>query len=705
MSLRFLFVLCCFGITLNGSSQQNEFDSLYNIAVNSKTDYDKALNYDNAGHKLAFINPDSALSIAKIGLTYAIKSKNDTLISDSYYSLSIFFRYLSNYDESIFNSKKAIEHAKKVNALRQIVNAEKSLGITYTEQGNYSLAIEIFYKQLFQARNRKDTNEIAQISTNLANVYFYQELYPKALSYFEEAYKCAVDMKSEFGQSLLLGNIGGVYQKLNQFDLALDYYNKSNEIAQKIEDYEGLGANYGNISSTYYTLEKYDQALDYRLKSLKIKEEMNNLYGISQSWNELGKIYQMKKNIQKGLTYSTKALDLAEQIGAKDLVKEVHETIYKMYTDINNPTKAFIHFKKFIELRDSLFNESNRKKDMRTELNFLFQKQLLTDSIEQAKKVEIFNQKVEAEQYKVASQKKLTLVFSIGFVLMMILAVFIFKEYRAKKKSYLVIQQQKIEVEKQKQLVEEKNKEISDSITYAKRIQEAILPSRYSLTEHLKNGFVLYKPKDIVSGDFYWMENYKNHIYFAAADCTGHGVPGAMVSVVCANALSKALLEENQTETGKLLDRTRELVVERFTKNDENVKDGMDISLCRISNNQLQWSGANNPLWIIRKNGKEVEEIKANKQPIGKTDNSSPFTAHEIQLNPEDTIYIFTDGFADQFGGEKGKKFMYKQLKELLLTIQHLKMDEQREKLNQAFINWQGSQEQVDDVCIIGVRV
>jgi serine phosphatase RsbU (regulator of sigma subunit) len=313
-------------------------------------------------------------------------------------------------------------------------------------------------------------------------------------------------------------------------------------------------------------------------------------------------------------------------------------------------------------------------------------------------------------------------------------------------RTFEVVQEKK-EVERQKHLVDEKNKEITDSITYAKRIQEAILPSRYSLAENLQNGFILFKPKDIVSGDFYWLEKQQEQLFFAAADCTGHGVPGAMVSVVCANSLSKALLEENLTAPGKLLDRTRELVVQRFEKSGEDVKDGMDISLCSLNFSKkyelsesyatLQWAGANNPLWIIRKapsvlpegegnprtshpqnesessspsaDGRlgraELIEYKANKQPIGKVDNPKPFTTHTIDLQKGDTIYIFTDGFADQFGGEKGKKLMYKPFKELLLSIQDKTMNEQKELLEEHFENWKGNLEQVDDVCVIGVRI
>jgi serine phosphatase RsbU (regulator of sigma subunit) len=273
------------------------------------------------------------------------------------------------------------------------------------------------------------------------------------------------------------------------------------------------------------------------------------------------------------------------------------------------------------------------------------------------------------------------------------------------------------EVEQQKSIIEEKNHEILDSISYAKRIQTAILPPPKLVKEHIDKSFILYKPKDIVAGDFYWMEPQENHVLFAAADCTGHGVPGAMVSVICNNGLNRAVREFGLTDPGEILDKTRELVIEEFEKSEEEVKDGMDIALCSlevssgvrqltdVSRTHLKYAGAHNPLWIIRKGAREIEEIKADKQPIGKFGKAVPFRTNEIELQAGDTFYIFSDGFADQFGGEKGKKFKAKNFKELLLSIQDKSMEKQVSLIDAAFEKWKGNLEQLDDVCIIGVRV
>lgn len=246
-------------------------------------------------------------------------------------------------------------------------------------------------------------------------------------------------------------------------------------------------------------------------------------------------------------------------------------------------------------------------------------------------------------------------------------------------------------------------REITDSISYAKTIQNTILPSDKKVSELLPESFVLYLPKDIVAGDFYWLGRFGKKILFAACDCTGHGVPGAMVSVICYNALNRALKEHGLIDPGKILDKCREIVINEFEKSEEGVKDGMDIALCSLEGNQLKYAGANNPLWIVR-NG-EIIETKANHQPIGQFDTPEPYHTHIFELMKEDLVYIFSDGYADQFGGPKGKKLLYKRFKQLLLDISTQSMPQQRKALEQAFNDWKGQLEQVDDICVIGVRV
>ena len=260
--------------------------------------------------------------------------------------------------------------------------------------------------------------------------------------------------------------------------------------------------------------------------------------------------------------------------------------------------------------------------------------------------------------------------------------------------------------EHQRQLVEQKNKEILDSISYAKRIQTAMLPTVEYLREQMNEIAVFYRPKDIVAGDFYWFEESDSFQMIAVADCTGHGVPGAMVSVVCYNALNRSVREYGLTDPGQILDKTREIILLELSKNDENVKDGMDISLLVLNKNSKQctWAGANNPLWIIRSGSQEIEEFKADKQPIGLHIDSTSFTTHHLELGTGDTVYLFTDGYADQFGGKTGKKFKSLNIKRLLTESVQPSMSTLEDKILSTFYEWKGSEEQVDDVCLIAIR-
>ena len=269
------------------------------------------------------------------------------------------------------------------------------------------------------------------------------------------------------------------------------------------------------------------------------------------------------------------------------------------------------------------------------------------------------------------------------------------------KNKSLITANDKVNLQKLK--LEIKNKEITDSINYARRIQQAILPPESKINNHLKNNFILYLPKDIVAGDFYWLEAKEDRVLFAAADCTGHGVPGAMVSVVCNNALNRSVREYDLTDPGKILDKTREIVIQEFEKSDEEVRDGMDIAICSLIGDKLEYAGAHNPLWIVR-NG-VLLETKANKQPIGKFDNLLPYTTHSFVLEKGDTVYIFSDGYPDQFGGEKGKKYKSGNFKKFLLSIQEDSMEKQLTLLIEEFEKWRGSMEQIDDVCVIGLRI
>lgn len=251
------------------------------------------------------------------------------------------------------------------------------------------------------------------------------------------------------------------------------------------------------------------------------------------------------------------------------------------------------------------------------------------------------------------------------------------------------------------------HKEISDSIDYARKIQTAILPPVPLIKKLLPKSFILYLPKDVVSGDFYYVEDHEEHVVFAAVDCTGHGVPGALMSVVGFEYIHQAVKEKGMTKPSDILSYLDWGVNNKLRQTVEpgSIRDGMDVALCSIDYNRgkLQYAGAYNSMYLIRDG--ELEEVKPDKIPIGGDGVVDEFTNHEFDVKEGDMIYLFSDGYADQFGGPRGKKFKYLQFKETLLSMQELTMPEQHDKLEEIFNSWMGSLEQIDDVCVVGVRV
>ena len=404
----------------------------------------------------------------------------------------------------------------------------------------------------------------------------------------------------------------------------------------------------------------------------------------------------LKGKNSEAKTLVLKGLKLGKELGYPHTIRTAAYILFAIYKAENNGMKALEMHELYIQMRDSLKNENSQQTIIKQQAKFEYESKKTIDDAEHEKQLAI-------EKEEKAKQRVIIYSVISGLVLLAIFLFFVFNRLQLTRRQKNVIENQKIEVEDSKQQLEQKNKEITDSIQYAKRIQSAILPSDKLVKEYLQDSFILYKPKDIVAGDFYWMESVGNKTLFAAADCTGHGVPGAMVSVVCNNGLNRSVREHGLTEPGKILDKTREIVVNEFKKSAEDVRDGMDIALCSLEGNTLQYAGAHNPLWIVR-NG-ELLETKANKQPIGQFENPTPYTTHTIELQKGDSVYLFSDGYIDQFGGEKGKKFKSKPFKNLLISIADKNMQEQRNLIDKAFINWKGDIEQVDDVCVLGFKV
>ncbi|MGM0478001.1 MAG: SpoIIE family protein phosphatase [Bacteroidota bacterium] len=583
--------------------------------------------------------------------------------------------------------------------------------IQYSElssaSSNYDVALKILLKFLDIAKTTSNIEWEALALREMVILFNTIQDKERTAQYIDELKKTTHKMKSSLKKAHAFNAIGSYYKDKELSDSALFYHEKALKIRLNKDDSLGISFSYNNIGLVYKNQKKYDLALEYYKKSLKIKQGLKNTKGMAGSNINIGQLYLLKNKYQKGIPYVENGIELTKKVEAKNFQLAGYKVLYKLHRNLHDFQAALKALETVRQLESEIHNNEQIKlaKELERKYN--------AEKLEQ--KAKINELELENSKVKLSQQQNIIWFLAIGVAIFILLIVLVFINYRQKKKinqqleeNNVLLQKQKTKTDEQNVLLARKNKEITDSINYAKRIQEAILPSRYKISENIQNGFIMFQPKDVVSGDFYWIEEKDNKLFLAAADCTGHGVPGAMVSVICSNALSKALLEENLEDPAELLNQTRAIVINQFQKSSDHVNDGMDISLAVIDRekNMISWAGANNPLWIIRHDQQQkIEEFRPDKQPVGIYHQSRDFTSHQINIAQKDRIYLFSDGFVDQFGGASNKKFKPAQFRRLLIEIQELPIQEQKYALKDAFKQWKGDHEQVDDVCVIGYEI
>jgi tetratricopeptide (TPR) repeat protein len=599
------------------------------------------------------------------------------------------------------DAKKAEEYYQRSLDYRTEINNTEGIAFCYVgfgeicrNNGEILKAIDYYNKALKILEASNNTGSMAEVYNNLGGTYMLQGDNDKGLEYFKKALKYFEANADTFSVATGLNNIGTIYFNKKNYLLAEQYYTKSLRIREKINDKKGIAYSYSALCSINTVAEKYAIADEYCHRSLQMAIEVGDEALEATANTKLVQFYLPQGKINEAYKYGMQGLALSKKLQFPAYIREAAKYMAAVYVKKNDPAKALETYSLYIQMKDSVTNKSTRTASLRSQLNYEYEKKEAV-LVEQQEKERIIAEE-KARQQKI-------IIWSIigGLSLTLIFAIIIFNRLK-------LTRQQKQIIEHQKHEVEEKHKEITDSINYAERIQRSFLATKEILNENLKDHFVFFQPKDVVSGDFYWACKLSNNNFaLVTADSTGHGVPGAIMSILNISCLENAV-KAGVTQASEILDHTRINIIERLKKDGsaEGGKDGMDASLIcfDFNNNQLSYAAANNPVWVIRNN--EIIELPCDKMPVGKHDkDKTPFTQHNFDLIKEDMVYTLTDGMPDQFGGPKGKKFMYKKLKELLIKISNEPMAKQKQILTEALQNWKGNLEQVDDVCVIGVRV
>ncbi len=711
-------LLVFFGIFISGfafSQDKMKLDSLNSVLKKAVKDTTITDIHIQIARVYGNSNPKS-LEHYLLAQKHAEKVNDSHRIASTDGHLATYYYYTGQYHLAIYHTEKGVKIWEKLGETDSYMNGINNIAILFRRIGNLHKSLYYNQIQLDHYLKHKDSSNLAKVYNNMGNLYSDFGDKKMAMEYQRKGVVLRKKLKDMEGLASCYNNLALLYADNKDFDSAIYYYNKGLEIPEGKKSPSLYGAINNNMSISYQAMKNLDLAEFHILKSITWRDSVGDNHGSCQGRTNLADIYRQKGDYKSAKKLALSSLKLATEFNYSDELMLVYLQLAKINAATNNHKEAYEYMQKHLEIKDKLKNKDEILEVARIETAYKYDQKMLEDSLKSAQEKELLIKQQELESLEFEEQKKRQQVITwsgVGVGMALLFVVFVLlKSNKAKSRTNHLISQKNKEIEKQRETLQTKNNEVLDSINYAKRIQDAILPTNEDIKSYLPDHFLIFQPKDIISGDFYWLEKKNDLLYFAVADCTGHGVPGAIVSVICANALTKSVVEDELTEPGKILDRTRELIIHQFAKNNSNVQDGMDISLAALkqvnhedTSFSLQFSGAHNPLWIIRKDALEIEVIEADKQPIGKYSNETNFHTHEVILNHGDTIYLFTDGFADQFGGEKGKKFKRANLKRLLLEIQDKTMIEQKEIIVLEFSKWKGHLEQIDDICILGIRL
>ena len=651
-------------------------------------------------------NPAKSRTIAFEAYNLAVSSKNNRLIAYSLNTIGSSYYFLSNFDSTEYFHLQAMEIQEEIHDELGLGRSLTNLGNSYLDQRMNDKAIQCFLKAESKFIETKYDIGLSKLYNSMGNLFNSISDYKNSIVYYKKGIALSEKMKDNNLNYALSINLANVYSSINKSADALDLYLITYQKAKLDSNYVYFLMICNNICQQYLEMNEFQKARMYSNEAMQLMNEHNfEEYLKISSYSNYATLLEREGRYDEAKGYIDSALFLLKY--TPDISKEI--VLKKQLSQVLFESGSFDGaYSKLMEaylLKDTMYQ--NNLNEKLSELN----------TIHEVEKKESQIQLLSDAQRKQKTINYLLIgVACISFVAIIILIT----SYRRKKKDNEIIQLQKNEVIIKSKLVEEKQKEILDSINYAKRIQYALLASDKLLQENLPQFFLFFKPKDVVSGDFYWGSkvvgsNGVENFILVTADSTGHGVPGSIMSMLNISCLNEAISADKLIQPADILNATRKKII-NYLANDgseDGGKDGMDCSLVSFDfkNKKLVYAAANNPVWIVRSlpntdGDVEFIALTADRMPVGKHDNDAiPFTQHVFDLQTGDMVYTLTDGFPDQFGGPNGKKFKYKQLEDLLKSISHHPTETQKKKLEEVFENWKGNLDQVDDVCIIGVKI
>jgi serine phosphatase RsbU (regulator of sigma subunit) len=655
-----VIILMLFSLLSRGQSRV--IDSLYKT-IPTAHDTTKCINYGKIARDIGGNYPDSASALADSSLKYALRSGFKKGEANTYFVMGFIAFNKGKYDLCITNFDKSLRLYEALNIKNSIGNLNNALGNVYIQIGQPDMAFK-YYSRANELAKQEPRNRAQEVMTNssLGLVHKARKQYPEALKRFEECVKIHHEMGNKQQEAAATLNAAYVLVDMRNFNKAKEFASKSIELLKDQDDSYTLAKAYQALGLIYKGLKRPEDAI----RSLKVAYELNT-----------------ERNALPELTSNSKYLS-------------------GLYEEIKDYRNSHFYLSEYLRYNDSL--NSDRQRKLLADADAKYQ------SKEKEQQLTLKNAELERSQLEVSQRNKLIFVFGGAIVVFVVLLFVVYRQFTEKRKANVLLVNKNEEIEKQKYIIEEKNKDITDSINYSRHIQQAIIPSIENVRKALPSSFVIFQPKDIVSGDFYFLDKIKDVIYLAVIDCTGHGVPGAMLSVFAHSSLKNIITNSKISEdpASVLKEMCAHFRVNLLSQSSGvSLNDGVDMGLCIIhpSKRKIFFAGAKNNL--VKVSAGQLQKYEGNRWGISGTNGEaqSVFKNYEITSEPGDKFYLHTDGIVDQFGGPKGKKFMQKKLNEALIMNSSENMEKSGQSILTTFTNWKGNLEQIDDVTLIGFEI
>ncbi len=696
LALKYALQSLSYGESVASSHKENNDEKILKRGI--------ATAYNNIGRVYLNLGDYAkAMNYFLIALKIREEIADEKAIAASYNNIALIYNNQGNYEKALENHLKSLAIKEKINDRTGIAMSYNNIGVIYQNLGNYEKSLENHLKSLAIKEDMGDVQGIAMSYNNIGIIYEKRGDSIAALDNYMKFLKAGQETGNKQYIANAYNNIGNIYLGRKDYKKALDFQMNSLKIKEEIGDKAGIAMSYNNIGTIYEMQENHKEALENQLKSLKIAESIGDTQQMSISSNNVGNIYLKMEKPDQALQHNKQALEWAQKIGYKAGIKESFLALANVYETKKDYTSALKYYKYHSEIKDTLLNEQSSKQIAEMNIKYDSEKK---DKELIKKDAEINWQQAETEKKNLQRN-----AFIVGLLLMMILAFYVYRGYRQKQTANLQLEEKNTLIEKQKHLVEEKNNKITDSITYAKRIQQATLPSEELIKTAFPDSFIVFLPRDIVSGDFYWYSQLPttNSQLIVVADCTGHGVPGAFMSMIGNTLLNEIVNVKGIHSPADILNELNKGVVSLLNQTSDDInsqEDGMDITIVSIdkSTNIIEYATANHSSYIMTQN--ELKLLKGDIYSIGgmfgKPD--IKFSSQKIKMEKGNTLYLFTDGYIDQFGGKKNSKYSSNRFEELLKNSKHLNMQEQKTELIAAFENWKETNKQLDDILVVGIQ-